>query len=127
MATRRCRIWYKPPSVLRRRPNRDQPLFSQLPIDTIRAKYGFSVLTQSGRNILRTRFIKDQNGICAICRQPFSDAEREPPLDHDHETDTIRAVLCQKCNFGLGSFDDSILRLERAIDYLVLYCHVKPK
>jgi len=39
-------------------------------------------------------------------------------LDHDHTTNTFRGWLCQKCNRALGNFNDSIERLERAIQYL---------
>ena len=39
-------------------------------------------------------------------------------LDHDHITNTFRGWLCQKCNRALGNFNDSIERLERAIQYL---------
>ena len=39
-------------------------------------------------------------------------------LDHDHTTNTFRGWLCQKCNRALGNFNDSIERLERAVQYL---------
>lgn len=39
-------------------------------------------------------------------------------VDHNHETGKVRGMLCQKCNFGLGFFEDNIPYLERAIIYL---------
>lgn len=39
-------------------------------------------------------------------------------VDHNHDTDDFRGHLCHNCNRGLGVFQDSIERLQRAINYL---------
>ena len=39
-------------------------------------------------------------------------------VDHNHDTDDFRGHLCHNCNRGLGVFQDSIQRLDRAIKYL---------
>ncbi len=39
-------------------------------------------------------------------------------IDHDHKTHTIRGVLCEDCNIGLGRFRDSPESLENAAAYL---------
>lgn len=39
-------------------------------------------------------------------------------IDHNHETDSFRGFLCHNCNRGIGVFQDSIDRLNRAIKYL---------
>jgi Recombination endonuclease VII len=57
-----------------------------------------------------------QGGLCAICRQ--SGGHRRLHVDHNHATKVIRGLLCHKCNVGLGNFDDSVLLLETAIEYL---------
>ena len=68
-------------------------------------------LTQEGWDNL----IERQRGKCAICRKPF--AER-PFIDHDHETDKVRGILCRSCNTGLGLLGDTVERLSLALDYL---------
>ncbi len=42
-------------------------------------------------------------------------------IDHDHKTHKIRNLLCNNCNTGLGLFNDDILVLSSAIDYLKKY------
>lgn len=54
------------------------------------------------------------SGRCNICREPMLD----PYVDHCHATGAVRGMLCQPCNYGLGSFRDDVRRLEAAIDYL---------
>jgi hypothetical protein len=57
-----------------------------------------------------------QGGVCAICgRKP---GRRRLGVDHCHACKRIRALLCTKCNPGLGQFDDDPRRLLMAIAYL---------
>ena len=43
---------------------------------------------------------------------------RKPAIDHDHRTGKIRQLLCHYCNCGLGSFEDNVERLNKAVEYL---------
>jgi hypothetical protein len=55
----------------------------------------------------------EQGDSCAICGAP------EPEhLDHDHLTGRIRALLCQRCNQGLGLLRDDPSVLRAAADYV---------
>lgn len=76
---------------------------------TIR-KYG---LTEEKYN----EILESQNGVCAICGNECSSGNNLS-VDHCHETDKVRGLLCGKCNKGLGMFKDSIEILEKAIHYL---------
>lgn len=73
----------------------------------------------------------EQGGRCAICQARLqrlqidggdvTDPGRRAALDHDHETDKIRGLLCTQCNAGLGMFQDSPRILANAIAYLLEY------
>ncbi len=53
---------------------------------------------------------------CSICLKPIGGYNQ--CVDHDHKTSKVRGILCVKCNFGIGYFDDSEEKLQRAIDYI---------
>jgi len=36
----------------------------------------------------------------------------------DHESGTVRGILCRKCNLGLGLLGDNVESLSRALAYL---------
>jgi hypothetical protein len=57
-----------------------------------------------------------QNDLCAICKDSF---EGVPYADHEHtEPPKPRALLCRRCNLGLGQFKDNPEILESAAEYL---------
>lgn len=56
-----------------------------------------------------------QGGACGLCGD--RDA-RKWHGDHDHTTGLFRAVLCGRCNMGLGLFLDDATRVRRAAEYL---------
>jgi hypothetical protein len=67
------------------------------------------------------RLLQAQEGLCAICRQLPTKrlGERKRlAIDHDHKTGRVRGLLCDRCNGGLGSFDDDPEKMERAIQYV---------
>jgi hypothetical protein len=72
----------------------------------------FGITLEEVLNIL-----KNQNNKCAICSLSVKLGSKTH-LDHDHLTGNIRGVLCQKCNHGIGLFNDSTQILKSAILYL---------
>lgn len=59
-----------------------------------------------------------QNGRCAICGLHQTDSKKTLEVDHDHETNTVRGLLCQNCNKSLGLMRDNPAVLLKAILYL---------
>lgn len=57
--------------------------------------------------------MEQQAGACAICGEV-----EKLVVDHCHETQKVRGLLCIKCNWGLGHFKDSHERLTSAAEYL---------
>jgi len=43
-----------------------------------------------------------QNGVCAICKQPEAIRNSSLSVDHNHVTGTNRGLLCRKCNAIVG-------------------------
>ena len=60
---------------------------------------------------------ESQDEKCAICKKEFT-KETSMCIDHCHQTNKIRGLLCRKCNFGLGLFEDNIENLLSAAEYL---------
>jgi hypothetical protein len=63
--------------------------------------------------------LRSQDGKCAIClgTDPVGRSRRFA-IDHCHSTGAVRGLLCNKCNMGVGNFDDDAARLEAAAAYL---------
>ena len=65
------------------------------------------------------RMLEEQNGGCAICGLPEQSTYfKRLSVDHDHDTNKVRGLLCSECNFGLGKFKDDIDLLIKASKYL---------
>lgn len=70
------------------------------------------------------RLFAEQDGRCAICREPETTKDRTGrvrarlSIDHDHETGRIRGLLCHHCNAALGHAKESSFRLRDMAAYL---------
>ena len=60
--------------------------------------------------------LEDQDYVCAICKLP--EKKKNLAVDHDHGTGKIRGLLCEKCNRGLGHFNEDLNIIENALNYL---------
>ena len=58
-----------------------------------------------------------QGGGCAICGDPEPEGGSHH-VDHDHETDAVRGILCVRCNNALGQLREDVDLVARAMDYL---------
>ena len=52
--------------------------------------------------------------VCDCCKT----VPRKWCLDHDHNTNTIRGWICDRCNTGIGKLGDNIEGVEKALLYL---------
>lgn len=72
--------------------------------------------------------LKQQNGVCEICQRSPEEVG-VLAVDHDHRCcptektcgNCIRGLICTCCNVSIGRFNDDIIRLERAAQYLRNY------
>lgn len=55
-----------------------------------------------------------QNGKCKICGVDKDVLY----VDHHHESGTVRGLLCNGCNRGVGFFSDNISTLRNALKYM---------
>jgi len=57
--------------------------------------------------------------VCEVCgREPRKKANDRLVIDHCHETNKVRGVLCSNCNYGIGYLGDKSDRLLKAYLYL---------
>lgn len=69
-----------------------------------------------------TELLTTQNGVCAICHNPevgiVNGKPRALAVDHDHDSDKVRGLLCGRCNSALGLLEEDINRLQSMIAYI---------
>ena len=82
--------------------------------NALKRKFGLTI------EAYKALLVKQHNN-CAICGISGDETSRKFAVDHCHHTSTIRGLLCDNCNKGLGMFKDSINNLEKAISYLGQY------
>jgi hypothetical protein len=83
--------------------------YVQVNADRLMSQYGMTI---ADYNALLAR----QNGACRICKT--KPAGRRLAVDHCHLTDTIRSLLCNNCNLGVGNFRDNPALMRAAADYI---------
>ena len=63
------------------------------------------------------QLLTDQGGVCCICQKECSSG-RQLAVDHNHQTDKVRGLLCGNCNVGIGNLKDDPNLLRLAAEYL---------
>ena len=64
----------------------------------------------------------NSNGECAVCK-----STHKLVLDHCHETNVPRGVLCSKCNLLLGHLGDTVESVAKTASLLIAYLNNAPK
>lgn len=82
-------------------------------VKNIRLKKAYNISNDEYNIILL-----NQNNSCAICEKHKSNFNKELSVDHCHNSNKIRGILCNDCNVGLGFFKDDIRLFKKAINYL---------
>lgn len=111
--TRRCRTHHARKSYDSRRREYDTPAkrYAYARQEMLRKKYGMTVEVYLAMS-------EAQGHVCKICGNPETDKYGNLHVDHDHETNRVRGLLCGNCNTGLGKFRDDPNLLVAAIAYL---------
>lgn len=81
----------------------------------LKRQYGMSIADY-------VKMLTEQNGVCAVCGKPETHVKNGKlanlAVDHCHNSEKVRGLLCVKCNLMLGYAKDDIAVLESAIQYL---------
>jgi hypothetical protein len=87
----------------------------------LRRHFGMSIVEYS-------QIFMAQGGVCAICHQAetdtFKGSVRPLAVDRDHVTNRRRALLCARCNRGIGMFRDNPQLLIASAEYLFSFQQV---
>ena len=65
--------------------------------------------------------LAEQDNRCAICLMHLSEATltgKHFCIDHHHESNTVRGLLCTPCNAAIGMLREDEEIMNRAIEYL---------
>ena len=66
----------------------------------------------------REELARKQKNACAICGRVDEADGKSLALDHDHESNTIRGLLCMRCNTGIALLGEEPTVLLSAVKYL---------
>src|SRR5262245_15570650 len=65
------------------------------------------------------RMLAEIDGRCPLCGCTEAESRNDVfDVDHCHNTDKVRGLLCHRCNWALGILGDNPTLLRRAADYL---------
>jgi hypothetical protein len=66
------------------------------------------------------RLLAAQGGVCGICGKPPMGGRNTKHLnvDHSHDNNVVRGLLCHRCNTALGQFGDNLEGVMKVVAYL---------
>ncbi len=67
----------------------------------------------------KAELCKKAQNKCEICAKQLDNAGPESFIDHNHETNKVRGILCHSCNVAIGHLEDNPVRMAAAIRYVV--------
>lgn len=62
-----------------------------------------------------------QQGGCAICGVTTNGKRKAFAVDHCHSSGKVRGLLCSKCNTAIGSLQEDVGIMLRAIEYVTAH------
>lgn len=77
----------------------------------IKEKYGLTPQTFY-------ELLEDQGGCCAVCKGHDPGNKYGWHIDHCHDSNRVRAILCHYCNVALGNAKECPERLRALADYI---------
>jgi hypothetical protein len=57
--------------------------------------------------------LKKFDGLCHCCQ-----VKQATAIDHCHDSNKVRGLLCQECNLGIGLLGDNLKNVQAAVRYL---------
>lgn len=82
-------------------------------------RVGWYLKSKYGLTLEQFRELEErQGGRCAICGTDDPSPHERFSVDHCHETERVRGLLCHFCNVALGAFKDDPALLRSALMYL---------
>lgn len=100
----RCRVCVKAEVQTKRDPS---SAFRSL----LKQKYGMTLEVYES-------LLEYQDGKCAVCEGAPDTVHGRLYIDHCHETNTVRALLCNGCNASVGLLKESPKRAELLASYM---------
>lgn len=76
-----------------------------------RKKYGITLEQYN-------KLLAAQNGICVLCgkKDAYKNKGRNLFVDHNHQTNVVRGLLCSRCNTMIGHIE--LVGIDKIIEYL---------
>jgi Recombination endonuclease VII len=86
--------------------------------DPVKARNSHLKRTYGITELEYNEMFNKQEGCCAICKRHQSEFTKALNIDHNHEFNFNRGLLCWNCNTIIGKAHEDVDILQSVIDYL---------